>query len=147
MRKAQPFFIMLLFAFVAGASVTVHAEGSAARALFAQLIVDREPVDQIVELTNDNSKVYFFTELRGLKGQSVTHRWEYDGKPQAAVTFNVGANRWRVWSSKNLQPGWTGLWTVSVLDEAGNVITEETLNYVSAEDRVETEMVEEMPAQ
>ena len=145
MRKAQPIFIMLLFALFAGLSATAHAEGSAARAQFTQSIVDREPVGQVTELTNDNSKVYFFTELRGLKGQSVTHRWEYAGQPYAAVSFNVGSNRWRVWSSKNLQPGWTGVWTVSVVDEGGNLLSEETLNYVGAD--AETEMVGDAPAQ
>ena len=121
-------------AFVAlGFSAQANAEGSAARAVFAQSVVDREPVDEVTELTNDNSKIYFYTDLRGLKGQTVTHRWEHAGEPRAAVTFNVGANRWRVWSSKNLQPEWTGVWTVSVVDEEGNVISEESLNYTAAE--------------
>ncbi len=114
-------------------STQVYAEGSVARATFAQSVEDREPVDKIEKLTNDNSKVYFFTELRGMKGQSVTHRWEHAGEPRAAVTFNVGANRWRVWSSKNLQPEWTGTWTVTVVDEEGNVLEEKNLNYVAAE--------------
>lgn len=130
---------------VLGFSTQVLAERSADRATFAQSIMDREPVEQVVELTNDTGKVYFFTELRGLMGESVTHRWEYDGEPRAAVTFNVGANRWRVWSSKNLQPNWTGVWTVSVVDEGGNVLTEETLNYVTAEASAEKmEMEAEM---
>ncbi|NOR51007.1 MAG: DUF2914 domain-containing protein [Gammaproteobacteria bacterium] len=118
---------------VLGFSAQASAEGSVARAAFAQSIVDREPVDQLTELTNDNSKIYFFTDLRGLKDQSVTHRWEYAGEPHATVTFNVGANRWRVWSSKNLQTDWTGTWTVSVIDEEGNVLSEENFNYVEAE--------------
>ncbi|MCW8888560.1 MAG: DUF2914 domain-containing protein, partial [Gammaproteobacteria bacterium] len=114
-------------------SSQVMAEGSAARATFALSIEDREPVDSTVELTNDINKVYFFTELRGLNGKSVTHRWEYADEPRAAVTFNVGSDRWRVWSSKNLQHNWTGVWTVSVVDEDGNVLAEENLNYVAAE--------------
>jgi len=138
-----------------GFSAQAYAEGSVARAAFAQSIVDREPVDQVVELSNDVKKVYFFTELRGLKDKSVTHRWEYKGEPHAAVTVNVGANRWRTWSSKNLQPNWTGAWTVSVVDEEGNVLSEETLNYVEAEvteqadqmEHAEHEMVGDTPAE
>jgi hypothetical protein len=40
------------------------------------------------------------------------------------VNFNVGSNRWRSYSSKNLLPEWTGIWTVSVIDDKGNVLTE-----------------------
>lgn len=133
-----------------GFSAQAMAEESVARAMFAQSIVDREPVDQVIELRNDVSKVYFFTELRGLKDKSVTHRWEYAGEPQAAVTVNVGANRWRTWSSKNLQPNWTGIWTVSVVDEEGNVLAEENFNYVAAmaeEVPAEQEMVGDAPAE
>ena len=136
-----------------GFSAQALAEVGAARALFAQSIVDREPVDQTVELTNDISKVYFFTELQGLNGKSVTHRWEYAGEPHAAVTFNIGSDRWRTWSSKNLEPGWTGVWTVSVVDEDGNVLAEESLNYVAAEatdatdESAATEMVGDAPAE
>ena len=123
---------------VLGFTAQAFAEGSAARALFAQSIVDREPVGEVVEMANDTSKIYFYTELRGLKGQSITHRWEYGGEPHAAVSFNIGSNRWRTWSSKNLQPNWTGLWKVSVVDEGGNVLAEETLNYVTAEASAES---------
>jgi hypothetical protein len=138
---------------IVGFSAQAIAEGmevSVARAQFAQSIEDREPQGRTVELSNNVGKVYFFTELRGMNGKSVTHRWVYGGEPRAAVTFNVGSNRWRVWSSKNLQPEWTGLWTVSVVDEEGNVLAEESLNYVTAEvivENSETEMVGDAPAQ
>ena len=134
-----------------GFSAQANAEGSVARAAFAQSIVDREPVDPTEELSNDNNKIYFFSELRGMKGQSITHRWEYAGEAHATVTFNVGANRWRVWSSKNLQPEWTGTWNVSVVDEEGNVLSEKSLNYVAAEaessEMSHGEMAHEMPAE
>ena len=135
-----------------GFSTQAYAEGSVARATFAQSIVDREPVDQVVELTTDVKKIYFFTELRGLNGKSVTHRWEYAGEPQAAITVNVGSDRWRTWSSKNLQPNWTGIWTVSVVDEEGNVLSEENFKYVTAEagemaEHSEHEMVGDAPAE
>jgi hypothetical protein len=68
--------------------------------------------------------VYFFTEFSGLKGKVVKHRWEYDGKVMGEVNFNVGSNHWRSYSSKNLLPEWTGIWTVSVIDDKGKVLTE-----------------------
>lgn len=112
--------------------LSVQAESGVARAVFATDIQDREPVDQIGQLTNDNSSVYFFTEIRGLEGQTITHRWEQGGEVRAEVNFNVGGNRWRVWSSKNLQPGWLGEWKVSVVDAGGNVLSQESFAYVPA---------------
>jgi len=128
--------------------LTVQAESGVARAIFATEIQDREPVDQVGQLTNDNSVVYFFTELRGLEGQTITHRWEQGGEVRAEVNFNVGGNRWRVWSSKNLQPGWLGEWKVSVVDAGGNVLSQESFAYVpaTAEESAPAEAATEMDA-
>jgi hypothetical protein len=107
--------------------------GEVTRSAFTSAIADREPVDQIETLGNDVTRVYYFTELHGLDGQTVTHRWEYGGEVKAEVPFEVGAARWRVNSSKNLDPGWTGEWTVSVLDGAGNTLSVDHFRYTKAE--------------
>ncbi len=111
---------------------TGFSRGSVAREAFTTQIKNREPANQLNTLNNDVHTVYFFTDLRDLKGQTVTHRWEYNGKVMAEVHFKVGGPRWRVWSSKNLEPGWTGEWKVSVVNGAGQVISEDTLDYKPA---------------
>lgn len=120
----------------AAAEADVAAEampaGSVARSAFTTAVQDHEPVDQLTSLANDNDKVYFFTELVDLQGQKAVHRWEYNGEVVAEVPFNVGGNRWRVWSSKNLQPEWTGSWKVSVINGAGDVIAIQSLQYEAA---------------
>jgi hypothetical protein len=103
-----------------------------ARAVFTSNVQGREPVDTITSLSNDKNQIYFFSDLRGLGGQTVTHRWEYQGKPMGEVTFNVGGPRWRVWSSKTLIPHWTGEWRVSIIDGAGNTVGEASFNYTAA---------------
>ena len=108
------------------------AAGSVPRSAFATDIQDHEPVDQIGSLTNDNNKVYFFTELADLSGQKVIHRWEYNGEVIAEVPFNVKGDRWRGWSSKNLEPGWTGDWKVDVVNGSGDVIASQSLQYKAA---------------
>jgi hypothetical protein len=100
-----------------------------ARALFTSEVQNREPTDTITSLSNDKTKIYFYSELIGLGGQTVTHRWEYQGKTMGEVKFNVGGPRWRVWSSKTLLPQWTGEWRVSIIDGAGNKVGEGTFNY------------------
>jgi len=113
-------------------SFSVLAEDGVARSVFTTAIDNREPVDQVGQLSNDNTAINFFTEIRGMEGHAITHRWEKDGEVQAEVTFNVGGNRWRVWSSKNLQPSWLGNWQVSVVDEGGNLLAQESFAYIPA---------------
>jgi len=88
-----------------------------ARAQFTTAIADREPTDNIVMLTNNNEIIYFFTELINFNGQNIKHRWEYEGKEMAVVTFKVDGSRWRIHSRKNIKPEWKGVWSVIVYDE------------------------------
>jgi len=97
------------------------------RSTFALAVVDREPVDE-VDVVNTGS-VYYFTELSGLEGRMIRHRWLYKGEVIADVEFQVSGPRWRVWSKKSLLPHWAGQWTVSVVDENGDVIQSETVEY------------------
>ena len=106
--------------------------GEVARAQFTTAIEAREPVDEVTILSNDVNKLYFFSELRNLQGQTVTHRWTFAGKVMAEVTFNVGGPRWRVNSSKTLLPGWVGDWTVAVVDGTGAVVSEHSFQYIEA---------------
>jgi hypothetical protein len=108
------------------------ASGSVARASFTTQVVDREPQDEITSLPSDVSEILFFTELSGLTGHTVTHLWEHEGSELARVPFQVQGSRWRVHSTKQLQPGWVGSWTVSVVDEDGTVLRSESFEYVAA---------------
>ena len=100
-----------------------------ARAQFTTGVVDREPVDAVRGVSADTDRVFFFTELRDLQGQHVVHRWEYAGEPVAVVGFDVGGPRWRVWSSKQMEPEQTGTWRVYVVKEDGSVLASEELSF------------------
>ena len=104
-------------------------DGKIARAIVTTGVIDREPVDEVKTLMNDSSMVYFFTELTGMKGHSVTHRWTFNGQVMGEVPFEVRGPRWRVWSSKNLDSIWLGNWKVSVVDENGNVLQSKKFHY------------------
>ena len=94
------------------------------RALLTSGIENREPMDEIVSIDKNRDRIYFFTEFTDLKGKSIKHSWEFNGKSMGEVNFIVGSNKWRCYSSKNLLPEWTGIWTVSVVDEKNNVLAE-----------------------
>lgn len=105
--------------------------GRIARSTFTTGVIEREPVDSVTELTAAIDRVYYYTELLGMAGQSITHRWSYNDAVIAEVSFNVGGPRWRIWSSKNLVPGWTGDWKVSVVNSAGEVLGGNRFTYTA----------------
>ena len=104
------------------------------RAQFTTAIVDKEPADDVVMLTSNNNEIYFFTELSNLQGESVTHRWEFEGQTMAEIKLDIKGSPWRTFSSKKLKPEWTGLWSVIVIDEDG-----QPLNISSVEVVIESD--------
>ena len=103
------------------------------KAVFALDVEDRVPINIVKEADNSLGKIYFFTNIRNLSGESITHRWIYQGRVMADVSFNINGPRWRVWSSKNLWHTWIGEWTVEVLTADGSVLYEKVFNYVDNE--------------
>lgn len=110
----------------------VADDAEIARRGFTTRVVEREPVDALRAIGDDASQVAYFTELRNLQGQTVIHRWEYDGQVMGEVAFEVGGPRWRVHSTKQLDPSWTGDWTVKVVDLDGKVLSQENIEFGTA---------------
>ena len=102
-------------------------------AVFALDVEDRVPINIVEEADNSLGKIYFFTNIRNLSGERITHRWIYEGRVMADVSFNINGPRWRVWSSKNLWNTWIGEWRVEVLTNDGSVLYEKVFNYVDNE--------------
>ncbi len=100
------------------------------RASVTTSIVDREPVDSVDTVTNEQELIFFFTEIADLSGGTITHRWEYNDEIMAEVPLEIGGSRWRTHSSKRLFKGWIGEWTVSVVDDSGQVLRSLSFNYV-----------------
>ena len=106
--------------------------GWIARAALTSAVENREPVDSVTSLSNDNTSLYYFTEVHDMAGQTITHRWEHNGEIMAEVEFQIGGPRWRVYSSKTLVPSWTGDWKVSAIDAAGNTLSVNSFVYTEA---------------
>lgn len=115
-----------------GSTPAAAATASVSQAQFTTAVTNREPVDDITTLDNSHTQVLFFTTLKNAAGQTITHRWQYNGQRMAEVKFEPKANHWRVWSSKTLMPNQTGTWTVEVVDGSGKVLTSKTLDYTAA---------------
>lgn len=107
-------------------------QGQLARSTFTTGVVDREPQDSIEMASNDVDKIYYFNEILGATGDTITHRWTYGDQVMAEVSFEIGGPRWRVYSSKQLLPSWVGEWTVAVIDSAGRTLSEDSFVYTEA---------------
>lgn len=99
-----------------------EASDSVGRAAVCTGVVDREPVGEATSFSSDAGQLYCFTEIRGLKGTTITHAWIHDGTTRARVQLPVRSDQWRTWSTKTVLPGWTGAWQVKILDADGIVL-------------------------
>ncbi|WP_108124434.1 DUF2914 domain-containing protein [Saccharospirillum mangrovi] len=94
---------------------------------FTRNVVAHEPVDRLSSATNINP-LFYFTELEGMDGATVVHRWLLNNRVMAEVRFQVTGPRWRVYSSKLMQPDWDGIWKLEVLDGDGNLLATDTIS-------------------
>lgn len=77
----------------------------------------------------DVGRIYAHTRIVGMDaGGSVVHRWIYKDQTMAEVTLGVGGPDWRTWSSKTIDPLWTGQWKVQIVD-GGDGTVMETLEF------------------
>ena len=97
-----------------------------ARSLMTTAIRDREPARALGDTVSlreiDRSQLYYFTELTGLMGRKVEHRWMYRGRVEGTMRFQVASNRWRASSRKTILPHQKGEWRVIVVDEGGRTL-------------------------
>ncbi len=112
------------------AAAPLPPDAEVSRHQFTSDVVVREPVDRIERVSPSVGRVFYFTELRGMEGHRITHRWLHQGEVMAEVSFEVHGPRWRVKSSKNLQPEWQGEWMVEVVDEQGRILARDRLQVV-----------------
>lgn len=93
---------------------------SVSRALLSRDIIGREPVDIIGERiarASFTKKLYFFTEVNGLQGKLVRHKWYFQDQLQADVELSIYAERYRTYSSKNIAALQLGMWRVELVAE------------------------------
>lgn len=108
------------------------ATGAVERATLTSGILDREPQDELDEVASDRGKVFYFTELRDMPGETVLHRWEHRGEVVSEVRFEIGSARWRTWSSKDVDPERLGQWSVSAVGSDGRVLDTRVFTVVEA---------------
>ncbi len=98
------------------------------RVQLAKGINNKEPFGVIISpVIVDNEKatgVFYFTELRGMKGETVYHEWLLDGKAVFTKRIKILGKRWRASTSKLMNRTYTGNWSVRLKDDQGRVLNE-----------------------
>lgn len=121
--------LLLLSPAAAQQGTATNDPGSVENATFTSGIDNGAPVDFRQEFDANTRVIYFYTEVVGLPGQTVTHRWKREGKVVREVAFPVKSARQAIWSKSQMKPEWTGDWTVEVVNERGEVIGEQSFSY------------------
>jgi hypothetical protein len=111
--------------------------GLVKRAVICSGVSNHEPTDSLATVPPTIGKVFFFTEIAGLEGKTITHRWMKDGSKVADVRISIASNHYRCHSSRSVA-GKAGNWAVQLLDEDGNKLAERrfTVGTPSAESPV-----------
>jgi hypothetical protein len=94
--------------------------GSVENATFTSNVTDGAPVDYRDAFDTTTRVIYYYAEVLDLHGQTIKHRWKRDGKLMLEVPIPVQRQRQAVWSKSEMQPEWTGAWTVEVDNFAYN---------------------------
>jgi type II secretory pathway predicted ATPase ExeA len=90
------------------------------------------PIDLPIRLSPGQARtIYFFTELRGLSGRYVLHRWERNGRMMHERQFHPTSQSWRTYTAMTITGDMRGSWRISAV----NVTTDKVL----AEQRFEVE--------
>lgn len=86
-------------------------------------VENREPVGAAERFAPDVGTLYCYMAVEGDAPETqLTQVWTHDDQEMARVPLTVRGPRWRTWSSKKIAPSWTGAWTVTVVDDAGNTL-------------------------
>jgi hypothetical protein len=104
----------------AAVSVSESANDKVARVQLAarkQGLEPGPPIDLPVRLSQGQArKIYFFTELRGLNGRSVLHRWEWNGRMMKERQLRPASELWRAYTAMTIGGDMRGSWRVSAVD-------------------------------
>ncbi len=98
------------------------------RAQFTWGIKDNEPSSTIagraILRPGHSVALYFFSEFKDMKGQTAVHEWSHQGRTAFTKEFEVGDDRWKVFSSKRLNSRFLGEWKVTVRNSKGENLGE-----------------------
>jgi hypothetical protein len=103
---------------------------SVSRSLLTYGINNKEPTGEIAGSLKVSGKkptwIYYFTELKSMKGSRVYHEWLKNGSLVSRQSIVISGDTWRTSSRKLLSEPDKGKWTVRMVDENNRSLNEKT---------------------
>ncbi|MGD2152762.1 MAG: DUF2914 domain-containing protein [Gemmatimonadales bacterium] len=123
-RNVAPLSLALLLALAAALGAQQATSGlEVAEAVITTAVADRQPTDTLTTVSKDIGTVFCWMRITGAQGEiQVEHVWYKDDTEVARVPLRVAGSNWRTWSSKNIDPMWTGSWRVDIVGPDGGVL-------------------------
>ncbi len=98
------------------------------RALLTYAINNKEPAGDVVKAVDVSHKkpvwLYYFTELKSMKGSKVYHEWLKNGAVVSRQELVISDDTWRTSSRKLLSDSEKGNWTVRLVDKNNHLLNE-----------------------
>ena len=88
-------------------------------------IVRGNPIDSVHRISSASVKeLYCFTRLQSSTGEetAIRHIWYRDNEKVGEYALPVREKRWRTFSKKMIEKGWSGDWRVEAVDSEGHVL-------------------------
>ncbi len=105
-----------------------YSKANVQRASLTYAINNKEPVAEIVKAVDISHKkpvwLYYFTELKAMKGSKVYHEWLKNGVIVSRQTLVISGDTWRTSSRTLLSDSDKGNWTVRLVDKNGQLLNE-----------------------
>ena len=120
---ALPFLVVSVLAAGDGAIPPQDMQLTVSEAVITTAVEDRSPVDDIATVSSSVGRVYCWTRISGAEGElEIEHVWYMGDQEMVRVPLRVVGSNWRTWSSKNIEPSWTGVWRVDIVGPDGTVL-------------------------
>jgi len=120
--------IMLMVMPLTTGTASGYVGNNLSQAQFTTRVNNRVPVDNITKLSTNYKRVYFFTDVRDCNKCKIEHQWWYRGIKIGTIEGKTTGNRYRWWTSKNLNADFIGDITVKVIVD-GNEVHTKTFTY------------------
>jgi hypothetical protein len=102
----------------------VAPDGSVTRMRLTERMQGLEPGPAAALPIRLGRTIYFFTELKGLAGRPIVHRWQWEGRVVQDRAVRPSSPGWRAYTAKAIDR--RGAWQVTVVDTAtGSVLAEQ----------------------
>jgi hypothetical protein len=88
-------------------------------------IVRGNPIDSVHRISSASVKaLYCFTRLQSATGKEmvIRHIWYRDNEKVGEYALPVREKRWRTFSKKMIEKGWSGDWRVEAIDSEGHIL-------------------------